>query len=363
MTKVTDSDYEVSVAWTGHRRWAACAFCRLNRAEVESAAPIGCAAGRGQPVSRKLSPWTGYSSIIRPLFGQDCRECWRLVGLTDSWPLPSDDIGQKGETPMNSTPGSEAAEPHDASIASADERLAHAYEQIAGADEQLTRLSEQVAKMERDAALPSSPGPDPQSPPGRRSLRAVVGLLLAASIVVGALVLQSSYGARAKLAVARWAPQLVSTRSSQPENPPLPAPPVPSTVQVTAAEPAPPQATPLAQTAPQDAAPTATAALPDQTQLLQTMARDLANLERSIEQLRTNQQQIASDSSKAIAELKASQEEIKRALAKVSEQNVPKTSPPPTPSAPTLRKPERTLQPSHARARPRIPRDWYYDDW
>jgi hypothetical protein len=101
-------------------------------------------------------------------------------------------------------------------------------------------------------------------------------------------------------------------------------------------------------------------ALPDQTQLLQTMARDLASLERSIEQLKANQQQIASDNSKAIEELKASQEEIKRVLAKVSEQNPPRTSPPPAQPAPTVRKPERTPQ---ARARPRYPREWMYDDW
>ena len=98
------------------------------------------------------------------------------------------------------------------------------------------------------------------------------------------------------------------------------------------------------------------------TQLLQTMARDLANVERNIEQLKANQQQIASDNSKAIEELKASQEEIKRVLAKVSEQNLPKTSPPPTQPTPTLRKPERTHQAPYVRARPRIPRDWIYDD-
>jgi chromosome segregation ATPase len=90
------------------------------------------------------------------------------------------------------------------------------------------------------------------------------------------------------------------------------------------------------------------------------MARDLANLERSIEQLKANQQQMASDNSKAIAELKASQEEIKRVLAKVSEQNPPRTSPSPTQPAPTLRKPERSPQ---ARTRPRYPREWMYDDW
>ena len=54
------------------------------------------------------------------------------------------------------------------------------------------------------------------------------------------------------------------------------------------------------------------------------MARNLANMERSIEQLKASQQQIASDNSKAIEELKASQEEIKRVLARVSEQSPPK---------------------------------------
>src|SRR5712664_3002502 len=35
-------------------------------------------------------------SIIRPFFGQDCTERWRLVDPTDSRPSPSDDIGRKG---------------------------------------------------------------------------------------------------------------------------------------------------------------------------------------------------------------------------------------------------------------------------
>lgn len=256
---------------------------------------------------------------------------------------------------MNSTPTSKAIEP-------ADERLAQAYQQIKRADEELARVSEQVAKMERDDARPPSAGPGPQSPPRRSAFRALVGLLLAACIVVAALALQSSYGAGAKLVVARWAPQLVSTLP--PENPPFPAQPAASTAQVAAAEAAPPQATtPLSQTAPQDVAPTAAAAPPDHTQLLQTMARDLANVERNIEQLKANQQQIASDSSKAIEELKASQEEIKRVLARISEQNLPKTLPSPTQPAQILRKPERTLQPPYARARPRIPREWIYDEW
>jgi septal ring factor EnvC (AmiA/AmiB activator) len=262
----------------------------------------------------------------------------------------------KRETPMNST--ATAIEPRDALVARADEQFAHVHEQIARADEQLARVTEQLAKMDRDAPRPPSAGPGPspgpgpsagprpQSPPRRPARGAFVGLPLAACIVVAGLVLYSSYGSGAKLLVARWAPQ-----------------PALSTVQVAAAEAAPPQATLLAQTAPQDAAPTATPALPDPTQLLQKMARDLANLERNIEQLKANQQQMAVDNSKAIGELKASQEETKRVLAKVSEQNPPRTSPPPTQPTPTLRKRERTLQSPYARARPRIPREWIDDEW
>jgi hypothetical protein len=267
---------------------------------------------------------------------------------------------------MNSTPT--AIERRDALVARADEQFARVHEQIARADEQLARVTEQLAKMDRDAPRPPSAGPGPspgpgpsagprpQSPPRRPARGAFVGLPLAACIVVAGLVLYSSYGSGAKLLVARWAPQLALTPSLPPENPPLPAQPALSTVQVAAAEAAPPQATLLAQTAPQDAAPTATPALPDPTQLLQKMARDLANLERNIEQM-------AVDNSKAIGELKASQEEIKRVLAKVSEQNPLRTSPPPTQPTPTLRKPERTLQSPYARARPRIPREWIDDEW
>ena len=122
----------------------------------------------------------------------------------------------------------------------------------------------------------------------------------------------------------------------------------------------------LAQAAPQDAAPAAPAAPPDQTQLLQTIARDLANLERTIEQLKANQQQIANDNSKAIAELKASQEEMKRALAKVSEPTPPKTAHRRRSAQPAaaLRKPERTFS---GRRRERgldiTRREWIYDDW
>ena len=261
---------------------------------------------------------------------------------------------------MNSTPTPNAIESHNAPIARADEQLAHAHKQIARADEELARLSDQLAKMERDAARP--PPAEPESPPRRPALRILVGMPLAACIVVATLVMVSSNGGGAKLVLSRWAPQLVSTLSLAPGNAALPAQPAPPIVQVAAAEETPPQATPLAQSASQEAAPTVAAALADHAQLLQTITRDLANLERSIEQLKANQQQMVSQNSKAIEELKASQEEIQRVLARVSEQTPSKTLAPPTQRPPTLRKPERTLQSPYARARPRIPREWIYDD-
>src|SRR5687767_14666597 len=112
-----------------------------------------------------------------------------------SRPAPSDDIGRKRKTPMNSTPDPKETKPHDALIAGADEGLTHAHEQIKRADEQLTRLTEQLARMERDDARPPSarpgsqepgpsepgphgPGPQPR-PGGRPALLTLVGLSLA----------------------------------------------------------------------------------------------------------------------------------------------------------------------------------------
>ena len=268
---------------------------------------------------------------------------------------------------MNSKPISTENQPPDAPVPRADEQLAHAHGQITRASEELARMSERVARMEHYAERPPSAGPPPpgtpsagprpqSTPPGRSALRALVGLVLAACLAVATLVWHSTYGAGFKPVVA---PQLASTLPS--EDPPAPARPAASIVQV-AAEARPPQPTPLPQTAPQEATPTSAAALPDHTELLQTMARDLANLQRSIEELKANQQQLVRDNSKTIEELKANQEEMKRALAKVSEQNPPKTSPPPAQPTPTLRKPERTVQSPHARAPPRFRREWIYDD-
>ena len=267
---------------------------------------------------------------------------------------------------MNSTPKQKAVEPSDLLVALADERLAHAYGEITRADEQLARVNEQLLKLEHDAPR------HPWAVPGRRplldrpALRGLIGLLLAAWIFVAAFVLNSSYGDAARLTIGRWAPQLILTSTLPLEKPGLPAQPSPSAVRAAAAESTTPQPTPSAQAAPQDVtppaapqdiAPAAAPVSPELAQLLQTMARDLAQVEQGVEQLKSAQEQMASDNAKAVEQLKASQEQMTRLIARASEQNLrPKISaPPPRPIASPTRKPVPTPPSSQARAHPQAP--------
>src|SRR6266478_3046166 len=244
---------------------------------------------------------------------------------------------------MDTTLNPKQTEPRNVLIARADEELSHAYEQITSAGEQIARAEEQLSRLEH-AARRAVPGKRP-SLRGRRAVRGLIGLMLAACIGVAAIGWQSPYGDAARQIIARWAPQLVLTSSLPLEKPGLPAQPSPPAVQAAAAKTAPPQPAPLAQTAPEDVAPTAAALSPELTQLLQSMARDLATLGQAIEQLKVSQQQMARDHVNAVDLLRASQEQMARVVAKTSEakaseQNLrPKTSaPPPRPtSAPTPR--------------------------
>jgi DNA repair exonuclease SbcCD ATPase subunit len=255
---------------------------------------------------------------------------------------------------MNPIPNPKQSNPHDVAVAA----LKQAYEQFGRADEQLTRVDEQVSKLEQDAAPhPSEPQTristfDPVVPGDRpsrggRAIRGFIGFLLAVCIGVAAFVWQSPfYGDAARQIIARWAPQLVPTSSLTPESPGLPAQPSPPTVQAAAAKTAPPQPAPLAQTAPEDVAPTAAALSPELTQLLQSMARDIATLGQAIEQLKASQAQMARDNANAAEQLKASQEQMARVIARASEaraseQNLrPRISaPPPRPTATPTRRP------------------------
>jgi hypothetical protein len=216
-------------------------------------------------------------------------------------------------------------------VASADKELAHAYEQITRADEQIAQAEKQLSKLERDAV------------PGKRSLfdrpavRGLTGLLLAGCIGVAAIAWQSSYRDTAREVIARLTPQRVATSSPPPENPGLPSQPSSPDVQAPAVDTAPPQSELLAQAAPEDVAPTAAAPSPELTQLLESVARDVASLGQEIEQLKAGQEKMARDNANTAAELKAGQEQMARAVAKASEQNLrPRIpTPPPRPTAAT----------------------------
>jgi len=204
-------------------------------------------------------------------------------------------------------------------------------------DEEIARAEEQLSKLEHDAARPAVRGKRPLF--DRPAVRGFTGLLLAACIGVAAIAWQSSYGDSAKEMIARWVPQRVVSSSPPLENPGLPAQPSPPAVQAAAAKTAPPQPALLAQTAPEDAAPTAaaTAVSPELTQLLQSMARDIATLGQGIAQLKASQEQMARDNANAAEQIKARQEQMARVLAKASEVRTSQQSPRPQISAPPPR--------------------------
>jgi len=215
------------------------------------------------------------------------------------------------------------------------EEIARAYEQIAVADKQIARTLAQDAARHPPAAVNNVQVPVDRPSFGRPAVRGFVGVLLAACIGVAAIAWQSN-GDAAKQMIARWAPQRVATSSPPLENPGLAAQPSPPAVEAAGANTAPSQPALLAQTVPEDVAPTAAPPSPELTQVLQSMARDLATLGQGIELL------------------KASQEQMARVIAKASEQSLrPKISAlPPRPTATPTRKPVPILPSPQARAQP-----------
>jgi hypothetical protein len=137
---------------------------------------------------------------------------------------------------------------------------------------------------------------------GGRVIRACIGFLLAICLAVAASLWQS-YGDAAKQIVARWVPQFALSSPSPQDNPEQPGA---AAVQASAAK-----AVPPAQTAAEGVASAGATLSAESTQLLQSMAGDLAHAQQEIEQLKTS-----------IAELKASQQQMSRDTAKVSEARV-----------------------------------------
>ena len=230
---------------------------------------------------------------------------------------------------MDTGPSPTTVEPNNAVAAAADERLKHAYQQIASADEQLARVTEQLSKLERNAASRPSVAPGRQPSRGSPALRGFTGLLLAACIGGAAFVSQSSSGDVAKLMIARWISPVFASSAPR-EQPALETPPGPVRLAAAEATTAVPASSPAPMPA-QDAAAVAAPLPPELTQLLQTMSRDIADMEQKIEQLRAAQEQVATENARAIGELKASQEQTSRLIAKISEQGAQPKTPVPSP--------------------------------
>ncbi|MCA6107303.1 hypothetical protein [Bradyrhizobium cenepequi] len=195
--------------------------------------------------------------------------------------------------------------------------------------------------------LPTEP-----SPIAKWAKRAAMAFLFALLSAFAAAAWKH-HGDTAKQMIAEWIPQfsLLSSLSSQSSGDATateeqPAPPA---VQTAADEPAAPavqtaatdQAPAQPDTAPQSqaaeaAAPTAAAPLsPDSSQLLQSMAHDLATMGQQIQQLKAT-----------IEQLKAGQDQIARDMARASEARVsaqaarPRTAPPARPVAAPVRRPK-----------------------
>ena len=148
-------------------------------------------------------------------------------------------------------------------------------------DEQIASLKEQISNLAREAG--ASPSAPPTSMKTSRSPLATihrladwryvafVGSLLAASIGVAAW----------------WWSSSVDTAMMAPSDP-----------------------APLTRAAPKDVAPTAVALSSELAQQLQPMARDLAALRQTVEQLEVRQEQLVRDNENLASQLKASREEV-----------------------------------------------------
>ena len=237
-------------------------------------------------------------------------------------------------------------------VSRADERLTHAFEQIVRADEQLARVNEQISKLEQDAPRKKFANRFRRPSHGRPALRGFVGLLLTAGICAAAFAWQS-YGETAR--PSRLAPQLAGASPSSAEIPKLADQQSPPAVQMAAADGALSQLPPPAQPVPQELA--AASIPPELTELLQTMARDLANVQQGIEQLKASQEELVRENARTAEQLKASQEQMVRATANASAQNLRRstsaTAPPPI--ATPARRPVSALPPTEARAQARAP--------
>ena len=192
-----------------------------------------------------------------------------------------------------------------AAIAEAHGRIGHADKRLIQPDETVSKL-----EMEKNATRHASNEQPPANEVGRGSsrgrlvLRSLMGLSALACIGVAAFAWQSTHG--------QAAPEPISTSSVSVEKKQLPAQPAAynaeKAAKIDAGLPQPPS---QAQTTVQRAAqiaPTTAPMAPDLAQSIQMIARELANVEQGIDQLKTGQTQMVRDNTELAEQLKATQE-------------------------------------------------------
>jgi hypothetical protein len=260
-----------------------------------------------------------------------------------------------------------ADDPHDCVVIPPD-AVRVAPSDAAPSDDEISNLLRSAARQHSDAQTGAQPDQESVVPPldasfrpsavnddfaprRGRVTRAIAAIVLAACIGGAAVAWQAS-GYAAKKLVGKWIPQFALTGSLTLDKLGLtatsaPPPGGPAEADATSAAPAPDaqpasgQATATQETATpapaQAAESTASNTEPsDSAPLLQSMARDLANARKEVEALKTS-----------VAELKASQQQMARELAKASEQTAhAKLTPPPArPAVANARKPAAAYAP------------------
>jgi hypothetical protein len=169
-----------------------------------------------------------------------------------------------------------------------------------------------------------------------RAIRAIAGLLFAVGIGVAGYVWQEAYGDATKESIAALLPQSLTT-PSPPASAETPQPPDAPAAQAAEAAAPPPQPAAPGQATADSGAPAAPS--PDQAQLLQSMARDLASMGQELEQLKAS-----------VAELRTNQEQMSHDIAKASEQKerLKMSALPPRPVAPAPHRPPPSFRPAQA---------------
>jgi hypothetical protein len=144
-------------------------------------------------------------------------------------------------------------------------------------------------------------------------LRVFIGLALTAGFVIAFA--WYSYGSEAKLIMARLAPQLSLASLLSLIKPQDQAQPSRTATANEAAS----KAVTLAENVPQEARAEGVSTATDMAGWLQTAARDLANVEQAIQQLKASQEQIVRDNAELADRLKATEEQVARDNAAVAD--------------------------------------------